>query len=176
MLESLFDGLTAILSGGATGLLGTVISGVLGHFKAKQDLKREITLRELDIQLARIEGDSAENIAAIEAEGARDEAAWKAIDASYREAARRWSRPGDGWAMVFVDVVRGLIRPALTVGLFALVGAIYFSLAASADPSVAKIQARIVDTALYMATAAGLWWFGQRPTEKAMAGMSGRAR
>ena len=69
--------------------------------------------------------------------------------------------------MTVVDVVRGLVRPALTVGLFTLVGAIYFSLAASAEPSVPALKAQIVHTVLYMATAAGLWWFGQRPNDKA---------
>ena len=169
MLESLADVAGAILSGGATGLLGTVLSGVLGLFKAKQDLKRELALRELDIRLAEAEGASAERVAALEAEGAREAAAWSALDASYREAAQRWSRPGEGGAMVFVDLVRGLIRPVLTVGLILLAAAIYFSLADD-DPSVPALKARIIDTVLYLATAALLWWFGGRAVDKARAG------
>ena len=64
-----------------------------------------------------------------------------------------------------VDFVRGMTRPLLTWGLVALVGAIYFLLGA-VDVAAADLRPRIVDTVLYLATAAVLWWFGQRQIEK----------
>ena len=165
MLESLLSAGAAILSGGATGLLGTAISAVADYFQGRAEHKREIELRRLDIEHAKAEADSAERVAAVEAEGRRDAAEWDAMTASYREAGQRWSRPGDGGLLQLVDFVRGMTRPLLTWGLVALVGAIYFLLGA-VDVAAADLRPRIVDTVLYLATAAVLWWFGQRQIEK----------
>ena len=107
------------------------------------------------------------------ASGARDQAEWGAMAASYREAGSRWSRPGEGVLMQLVDFVRGMTRPVLTWGLVGLVGAIYFMLAAS-DKHAAALQPRIVETVLYLATASVLWWFGQRQIEKRHAGKGAR--
>lgn len=165
MLETLLNLGTSILTGGATGLLGTAVSGVIDFFQARQRHAQEMDLRRLDIELAQAEADSAERVAAIEAESTRDRAELEAMEASYREASSRMSRPGDGWAMQLVDVVRGLTRPTLTWGLVALVGVIYFTLGAG-DLASEGIKPRIVETILYLATAAVLWWFGQRQIEK----------
>ena len=165
MLETLLNLGTSILTGGATGLLGTAISGAIDFFQSRQRHAQEMDLRRLDIELAHAEAEGAMAHAAIEAEAARERAEWEALEASYREASRRWSRPGDGWAMQLVDVVRGLTRPALTWSLFALVGAIYFLLGAS-ELAEEPLGPRIVETVLYLFTAAVLWWFGARQIEK----------
>lgn len=122
MLETLLNFGTSILTGGTTGLLGTAVSGAIDFFQARQRHAQEMDLRRLDIELARAEAEGAMAHAAIEAEAARERAEWKALEASYRAASRRWSRAGESWAMQLVDVVRGLTRPALTWSLFTLVG------------------------------------------------------
>ena len=61
--------------------------------------------------------------------------------------------------------MRGLTRPLLTWCLLGLTGAIYFLLAAT-DAHAALLRPRIVETVLYLATAALLWWFGSRQIEK----------
>ena len=165
MLETLFNLGVSVLTGGATGLLGTALSAVVDFFQSRQRHAQELDLRRLDIELAKAEAEGAAAHAAIEAQATRERAEWEAMEASYREAARRWSRPGEGWAMQLVDVVRGLTRPALTWSLFALVGAIYFLLGAS-DLAAVSLRPRIVETVLYLFTAAMLWWFGARQIEK----------
>ena len=165
MLETLLNLGTSILTGGATGLLGTAISGVIDYFQARQRHAQEMDLRRLDIDLANAEAQGAAAAAAIEAEGAREVAEWEALEASYRHAGARTSRPGDGFLLRFVDFARGMTRPALTWCLLGLVGAIYFLLGAT-DAHAAALQPRIVETVLYLATAAVLWWFGSRQIEK----------
>ncbi len=165
MLETLFNLGVSVLTGGATGLLGTALSAVVDFFQSRQRHAQELDLRRLDIELAKAEAEGAAAHAAIEAQATREKAEWEAMEASYREAARRWSRPGEGWAMQLVDVVRGLTRPALTWSLFGLVGAIYFLLGAS-DLAAVSLRPRIVETVLYLFTAAILWWFGARQIEK----------
>ena len=175
MLETLLNLGTSVLTGGATGLLGTALSGVVDFFQSRQQHRQELDLRRLDIELAKAEAEGAAAHAAIEAQASRERAEWEALEASYREAARRWSRPGESWAMQLVDVVRGLTRPALTWSLFALVGAIYFVLGAS-DLAADTLKPRVVETVLYLFTAAALRWFGARQIEKRRPreGMAGR--
>ncbi|MEM9843020.1 MAG: hypothetical protein AAF767_10225, partial [Pseudomonadota bacterium] len=55
----------------------------------------------------------------------------------------------------WVDAVRGLTRPLLTVLLWMITAAIW-AFADAADRS------SIVETATFAATAATLWWFGDR--------------
>ena len=172
MLETLLNFGTSILTGGATGLLGTAVSGVIDFFQARQRHGQEMDLRRLDIELAKTEAEGALARAAIVADAERERAEWEALEASYRQAARRWSRPGEGWVMQLVDAVRGLTRPALTWSLFALVGAIYFLLGAS-EFTAEPLRPRIVETVLYLFTAAMLWWFGARQIEKRRAQQSG---
>ena len=165
MLETLLGFGVSILTGGATGLLGTALSAVVDFFQARQRHTNEVALRRLDIELAKAEADGAARAAAIEAESESEQAEWRALEESYREAGRRMSRPGDGWPIQLVDFVRGMTRPVLTWCLLGLTGAIYFLLGAT-DAHAAALQPRIVDTVLYLATAAVLWWFGQRQIEK----------
>lgn len=155
----MLDSLLSVLTGGATGLLGTAISAGIGYFERRQRHQQELDLRRVDLEITRAESVSAERVAAIEAESTENATALRAIEASHRSAEVRWSRGDSGW-FVFVDVVRGLIRPVLTLGFVALAGAIYFRLPAA---SPADVGARLIDTVLYLATTTTLWWFGTRP-------------
>ena len=175
MLETLFNLGASVLTGGATGLLGTALSAVVDFFQSRQRHGQELDLRRLDIELAKAEAEGAAAHATIEAQATRERAEWEALEASYREASRRWSRPGEGRLMQFVDAVRGLTRPLLTWSLFALVGAIYFLLGAS-DLGAVGLRPRIVETVLYLFTAAMLWWFGSRQIEKRRPREGGAAR
>lgn len=157
----MLDALLAILTGGATGLLGTALSFGVDYFRDRQRHAQELELRRLDMEIAQAEAASAERAAAVEAESERERAAWSALEASYREAARRWSRGDSGW-LVFVDVVRGLTRPAGAWAFFAITGLIYFTLGAED----AGLRGRIVDTVLYLTTTAWLWWYGARQLAK----------
>ena len=155
----MFEAIASILTGGATGLLGTLISGGIGYFERKQRHQQEIDLRKVDLEIARGEAQSAERVAAIEAESRESDSGWRVLEASHQAAGVRWSQGDSAW-LVFVDVVRGLIRPALTLGFLALAGVIYFTLPI-APP--AEVGVRLIDTVLYLATTTTLWWFGTRP-------------
>ena len=157
----MFDALLALLTGGATGLLGTAITAGVDYFQAKQRHAQEIELRRLDHEIALAEAASVERQVAIEAEAESEKAAWEALKASYQEARQRWSSGESAW-IVFVDVVRGLTRPALTWAFLALTGIIYFTLAAGD----AAMRGRIVETVLYLTTTCVLWWFGGRQLAK----------
>lgn len=164
----MIDGILSILTGGATGLLGTALSFATTYFQAKQKHAQELELRQLDMETARFEAASAEKTAAIAAEGAENAAAWGALEASYKEASARWSAGDSKW-LVFVDVVRGLTRPVLTWASVVLVGVMYFTLGAS-DTETIDLKPRIIETVLYLDTACVLWWFGARQVSKSAGG------
>ncbi len=154
--------LASILAGGATGLLGTIVSGVSGYIERRQRHQQEVELRQIDLQISQAESESAERIAALEAGSREAEAGWRSLEASYRASQTRWSSGDSGW-LVVVDVVRGLIRPVLTIGSLILIAVVYFNIAVIMPDD---IGVKIVDTLLYIATTTILWWFGTRPQRR----------
>ena len=154
----MLDSIVALLSGGATGLLGTGLGFVMRYFGDKQKHANEIELRRLEMDMIAAEAAAAASIEARRAESEESRASWEALSNSY-QAVQRWSAGDSRW-LVMVDVVRGLVRPSLTVWLCLLVAAIYFT---ADDPD---IRARIVITVLYLATVAVTWWFGERAGKK----------
>ncbi len=156
------DLMLTLLTGGASGLLGTAVTAVTGFLERHQRHRMELDLRRLEIEETKVEAASAERIAATEAESAESSAAWTALSESYAAAGRRWSS-GDSRALVFVDVVRGLTRPALTLLFLALTGWIYWTLVG--DAAGAGLRTQIVHTVLYLTTTCVVWWFGGRPRQ-----------
>ena len=163
LIEMLGEVAGSVLTGGATGILGTALSFVTQFFQRRQAHKQELELRRLDMELAQIEAASLERAIQVEAESEREQAAWSALEASYRDAAARWSRAGDGFLMTFVDFCRGMTRPVLTVLFLGLTGAIYFSLGSGET----AMRGQLIDTVLYLTVTCVLWWFGARQLAKA---------
>lgn len=139
--------------GGLFGLLGTALGRVAGFFEARQAMaheerrwSHEARLLELQRTARREETEAEHALTETEGRWARLEAslaAEAAIAASYK----------------WVDAVRALTRPLLTVLLWGITTAIWFT-ADLAD------RASITETATFAATAATLWWFGDRSAAK----------
>lgn len=135
--------------GGAFGVLGTALGRLAAFFERKQTnaheerrWQHEVTLLELQRLAAAAETEA--ELALTRAEGS-----WAGLQASLNaEAAIRSSYK-------WVDAIRGLTRPLLTVLLWGITTVIWFS-ADLAD------RANITETASFAATAATLWWFGDR--------------
>lgn len=151
------DIILGLLTGGATGLIGTALSGVMKFFTNKQEQSHELKVMEMELRHMDKEAEVALKIEEKKQEGKEAQAAWAGLEASYREAGQRWSTGDSGW-IVAVDVVRGLMRPLLTLALVVLMGTIYFI----HGPDNPTMQEQIVATVLYLATSAVLWWFGSR--------------
>ncbi len=158
----MLDLILGVLSGGATGLIGTVISGGMKFFENKQKHAHELAIMDMEIKQMGVEAQIAKDIKELDMEGKDRAAAWSALEASYKESTTRMSS-GDHPALVWVDVIRGLMRPVITIGLLVLIGVIYFTAAASlAAPDGTPMTVFIIQTVLYVGTTAVLWWFGTR--------------
>lgn len=147
------DPLTGIAAsaagGGLFGLIGTALGRVAGYFETRQRLQHETerwshetALLELQ-QKARAEESEAE-LALVETGGR-----WAGLEASMAAEA------AIGESYAWVNAVRGVTRPALTLLLWLIAGFIWLG----ADLAA---RASITETATFAATAATLWWFGDR--------------
>src|SRR5690348_10296388 len=111
--------LGSIISGGATGLLGTAIQRYADHQNKKLDIQIEQNKYEHELALLIHESE-----AKVEVEDS------KAFKESLSSEPKKFSdgvnyTPRQGWLMVFLDFLRGCIRPMLTIYLCLLTTAIY---------------------------------------------------
>lgn len=135
--------------GGLFGLVGTALGRAAAFFERRQAQaherarwQHESALLHLQMQ-ARAEETEAE-LAIADSEGR-----WAGLSAAL--AAEAAIAPSYRW----VDAVRGLTRPALTLLLWLISAAIFI------HADLAGREA-ITETATFAATAATLWWFGDR--------------
>lgn len=149
-VAGLAGGLAASAAGGGIfGLAGTALGRLAGYFETRQRQHHE--RERWAHETALIELQQAARAAETEAEQALAETAgsWAGLRASLEaEAAIGASYP-------FVNAVRGLTRPVLTLLLWLIAAGIWIG----SDPAS---KASITGTASFAATAATLWWFGDR--------------
>jgi hypothetical protein len=187
MLEAISGVLGGVASGGFTALFGG-ITGVVGawlrqkHDLAVMKLQSEEKGRDRLHELAVMdrEAASAEKLALVhldETTIAGELAAMgKSIEAE--AAGATWSTPwmskATGWAgkvvavaLGAVDVVRGLIRPALTLSLVLMTYQLWFDMSKQLGASfptatASSVVVRVVDMILFLTCMAVGWWFGSR--------------
>jgi hypothetical protein len=135
--------------GGLFGLFGTVLGRAAAFVEQRQAMAHEaarwaheLKWRELDMKA---QADRTQAEQALQEVRGR----WQGLAASMKADA------GIGRSYPWVDAVRGLTRPGLTVLLWLIAGTIW----TGAD-TIGR-QA-IIETATFAATAATLWWFGDR--------------
>lgn len=148
-MEALTGLAASAAGGGLFGLVGTALGRVAGFFETRQRLQHErerwsheTALLELQ-QKARAQETEAE-LALAETSGR-----WAGLEASMQAEA------AIGESYRWVNAVRGVTRPALTLLLWLIAGMIWLG----ADMAA---RASITETAAFAATAATLWWFGDR--------------
>ncbi len=194
MWDMLLSGATAVSTGGASALAGGLFGGLLSWFKGWQENRHEFKMAELkikekdkdrahDLACMDREADNAERLAIIRSEGEQSVAELSALETAINAEAQggSWSKEAvkkskGFWAGVIafmlagVDVIRGLIRPLLTVYLVGLVTAMFLELLSrmtGMDNNQAFVLiVRIVDMTLFLTCTAVGFWFGSRGTSK----------
>ena len=143
-------GLAASAAGGGIfGLLGTALGRAVGFFERRQDIQHEERRWDHEVQLIQLQ--QAAKVAETEAEIVltETEGSWRGLQASLNAEAQIAA------SYKWVDAARALTRPALTILLWLITAAIW-AYANEANRS------SITETATFAATAATLWWFGDR--------------
>ncbi len=133
-------------AGGVFGLIGTALGRAAGFFERKQSFEQErarwsheYKLHELSIQARAAETEMELALAA-------QSGSWRGLEASIKAEA------AIGKASLWVVNVLRLVRPALTLLLWVITAGIF----------VITQESAIVEAAVFAATAATLWWFGDR--------------
>ena len=146
----MFDIIGTVLTGGATGIIGTVIGKAFSFVDSWQKEKAADKDHSRAIELYRLQAELKLEEREQEMENQMQVAEIGLRSASYGhdQSVGKSSR----WA---VNTLR-MVRPALTGGLIILVGIIYFR------TENLEQQEVIIQSVIYMASSATLWWFGDR--------------
>jgi hypothetical protein len=141
------------LSGGLFGLVGNVAGKVLGIFETREAFaqKKEEWGHEerlLDMQMKAKAAETEQELAVTASSGS-----WTGLGESLK------AETAIGSTYSWVNAVRALVRPALTLGLGGFLCAAFFATSGTA-------RATISDSLVFAAVTAIVWWFGDRAPKK----------
>jgi len=186
MLSTILGAVGSIFAGGATGLLGVALQRYADYKKQQADLEvlkeqgaQALAMKEADAKIMDREWAGRAQVAKVEGEtkvgAAKEEsfaASFKLEPAKYSEGAAY--TPNQAWLLVALDVLRGLVRPGLTVYLCWITTQTYWEAqalvtkfgAAMTPAQAVDLLQLIVNTILYLTTTCCLWWFGTRNAQR----------
>lgn len=151
----MFEIIASVLSGGATGIIGSLVGTVGRYIEKRQEIKQmslefsqEIKLQELQISARSSELESEQAIALVKADSDIKTASY-AHDASY------------GPIMPVIAAILRFVRPILTFGLLGFTVYIFFIV--HEDPQVGR---ELSNQIMFLTTTAVAWWFGDRSLRK----------
>lgn len=145
MADALTLGLDAV-AGGLFGIVGTAFGRVAGYFERNQVHKQEQARWGHEYKLHELNMQARHQETELEIALAAQQGSWKGLEASIKAEA------AIGKASLWVINMLRLVRPAITILLWLITMIIFLRTQDSA----------IVDAAVFAATAATLWWFGDR--------------
>ncbi len=131
MLDGLLAAVGTIASGGITGLAGAGITAFTEYKNKQAAFMHQERMAELDQQTLKLELENKTQIAATEADAVKDVAASKAFAKSYQADIAQYAtgrKAANSLWFIAVDVVRGLVRPTLTLYVMIVVTLIYWQL------------------------------------------------
>ncbi len=172
----------SILSGGATGLIGSIAQRVF-EYKSKQlDIQlqkekytNEIALKQADAAIMAQEWAARTQVAQVEATAQVDAEDAKAFSASLTSEPQKYHEgaltAGQNWMMVALDFFRGSIRPSLTLYLCFITTCMYLKanrlIGSNMPINVAcDLVQQIVQTVLYLTVTCVCFYFGVRNSKK----------
>ena len=149
----MFELLGTVLTGGVTGIIGSVIGKAFSFLDAWQEEKKATNEHGRTIALLELQN----KLGAEESE--REMAITQSkIDADSRVASYSHDSMGGTSSVWVIDCLR-LVRPVLTFSLILLVGILYFK-------AVPEGRATIEASVIYLCSSSCLWWFGDRANRK----------
>jgi hypothetical protein len=175
MLDWIGDALGAIVSGGATGLLGAGIS-LFGEIKKqKMVFDHEENMSRLNREAMQAEAEMKIKVATTEGAVKVELGEMEAFKESIKNDFASYTKGQDltsaqKWLMVIVDFLRGMIRPSMTLYMALLTTLIYVEVMnkvggleslLNQDAALALAN-QIILVILYITSTVILWWFGTR--------------
>jgi len=181
----MLDILTSFLGGGITGLIGTIINSYMKYKILKLQLEHEKQMKELQLKQMEVEANIKKQLIQIQTEAQIDitnAEIYKQryqylnknlFDSTYYDKLPKSIQSLLGLSFGFVDILRALIRPTLTITLTLLtVYILYINVNSLPNDVSQKILIlsdkfdAVVNTILFLTTTIISWWFGNRDIEK----------
>lgn len=168
MLETLAGFLSTSGAGALLGWVGGLANRYMDFKTKKLDIEikkldhaHELNLRDKDYQALQLEIDGKVEVAHIEGSARVEESANKALAESY-------GNDRATYGIKFVDAIRGLLRPGITVYFCLIVGFVNYKvwqiLSASTGAVLTQDQVySIIEWTLFEAAVVIGWWFANRP-------------
>ena len=139
-------------AGGIFGIFGTALGRVAGYFERKQTFKHEVQRWGHEYKLHELQMQAQAQETEMELALVAQEGSWRGLDASIE------ADSNIGKASLWVINTLRLVRPTLTLLLWLITGWIF----------AVTQNGAIVEAAVFAATAATLWWFGDRAPKPPM--------
>lgn len=133
-------------AGGVFGLIGTALGRVAGIFERKDENAQEKAKWNHEYRLHELNMKARAQESEIEIELAAQAGSWAGLEASIK------ADVASGTASQWVINILRLVRPSLTVILWVITSVIFLQ----------TQNQEIAEAAVFAATAATLWWFGDR--------------
>jgi len=148
--ENIMDGLANLgleaAAGGLFGIVGTALGRVAGFFERRQTHRQEQARWGHEYRLHELNMKARAQETEMELALAAQAGSWAGLEASI--VAEAATGPASQWV---INVLR-LVRPVLTLSLWSITAWIF----------VQTQNGAIAEAAVFAATAATLWWFGDR--------------
>ncbi len=148
-MEDFIGTAASAATGGIFGLFGTALGRVAGFFERRQKNRHEEKRWAHEGTLINLEMQAKSEASAQALREIAEQGSWSGLTASLEAEA------AIGESYKWVNAARALTRPLLTLLLWLITVSIWMG----AD---APGREAITDTATFAATAATLWWFGDR--------------
>jgi hypothetical protein len=139
-------------AGGLFGIVGTALGRVAGFFERRQAFSQEQARWSHEYRLHELNMKARAQETEMELALAAQAGSWAGLEASLRAEAA--TGPASQWV---INILR-LVRPVLTFSLWSITAWIFFQ----------TKNAAIAEAAVFAATAATLWWFGDRAPKTPM--------
>ncbi len=137
-------------AGGIFGIIGSALGRIAGYFERKQSMAHEEKRWGHELQLHELQMKAHKQETEMEYAIEAQKGSWRGLEASLMADA------STGKASQWVVNILRLVRPGLTMLLWVITAWIF---SITNDTSV-------VNSAVFAATAATLWWFGDRAPRK----------
>lgn len=155
ILGTLFGTGASAFGGGLFGLLGNVATKIVGIYEARQAFTQEQAKWSHETDLLRLQMQAKAAETEQEMQIAQSQGSWGGLTASVS------AEGGVANSYPWVNAVRALTRPALTLGLALFLACAFFAM----DPGDID-RAYVADSLVFAAVTAIVWWFGDRAPRK----------
>ena len=163
-------GANAALGGGATAIIGLVVQSFTNYKSKKAEIEFETKRMDHELEMLKAQAVLASQAAAASVAVAATDAFKESYKRPEKMSVDAVTTPEQNARLVRLDILRGSIRPYVTIFLFSMTTLIWIAAYLMyRDKPFTLEQAHVIfmlvtNTIIYLTVTCGLWYFGGRNT------------